>query len=198
MAPTSPRPTATATRWPGTRHAPAAPTCWPGWHRWGKSRPTGWWIASWPLAPLPTNPPRALLAQQPDLITRLAPGQRTLLPEQAQRGALAAVQLMLALGWPVDVPGPWQASALNQAAFRGDAAMVALLLQHGARWHEENGYGGNALGSCLHAGCHEPVAGGDYAEVLRLLLADGAPRPEVDGHWPDEMAAVVEGLATAG
>jgi hypothetical protein len=104
---------------------------------------------------------------------------------------------MLALGWPVAVPGPWQASALNQAAFRGDAAMVALLLQHGARWHERNGYGGDALGSCLHAGCHEPVPGGDYAEVLRLLLADGAPPPEDDDHLTDEMRAVLaeRGLA---
>ncbi|WP_284617585.1 ankyrin repeat domain-containing protein [Aquabacterium humicola] len=140
---------------------------------------------------------RALLARQPNLITSLAPWQRTLLPEQAQRGALASVQLMLALGWPVDVPGPWQASALNQAAFRGDSAMVALLLRHGAHWHERNGYGGDALGSCLHAGCNEPVPGGDYAEVLRLLLADGAPSPEIDDHLPDEMAAVVEGLADA-
>jgi ankyrin repeat protein len=125
------------------------------------------------------------------------PAARTLLPEQAQRGAMASVRLMLALGWPVAVPGPWQASALNQAAFRGDAAMVALLLQHGARWHERNGYGGDALGSCLHAGCHEPVPGGDYAEVLRLLLADGAPPPEDDDHLTDEMRAVLaeRGLA---
>lgn len=140
---------------------------------------------------------RAMLARDPDLITSLTPCQRTLLPEQAQRGALASVQLMLALGWPVDVPGPWQASALNQAAFRGDSEMVALLLRHGAHWHERNGYGGDALGSCLHAGCHEPVPGGDYAEVLRLLLADGAPPPKFDDHLPDEIAAVVEALAAA-
>ncbi len=134
---------------------------------------------------------RALLAEHPGLIERLHPWERTLLPEQAQRGALASVRLMLALGWPVDVPGPWQASALNQAAFRGDAAMVALLLRHGARWSEKNGYGGTALGSCLHAGCHEPVPGGDYAEVLRLLLADGAPPPDDDDHLTDEMRAVL-------
>ncbi|KPF44585.1 hypothetical protein IP87_20835 [beta proteobacterium AAP121] len=134
---------------------------------------------------------RALLAERPGLIGELPPWQRTLLPEQAQRGARASVQLMLELGWPVDVPGPWQASALNQAAFRGDAAMVALLLQHGARWHERNGYGGTALGSCLHAGCHEPVPGGDYAEVLRLLLADGAPLPADEFLLTDDMLAVV-------
>jgi hypothetical protein len=34
------------------------------------------------------------------------------------------------------------------------------------------------------------VAGGDYAEVLRLLLADGAPPPEPDDALTDEMAAV--------
>jgi ankyrin repeat protein len=132
----------------------------------------------------------ALLARRPGLIGELEPWERSLLPEQAQRGAIDAVRLMLALGWPVGVPGPWQASALNQAAFRGDAAMVALLLQHGARWHERNGYGGTALGSCLHAGTNEPVPGGDYAEVLRLLLDDGAPPPD-DADLPDAMAAAV-------
>ena len=136
---------------------------------------------------------KALLAEDPGLIGELPPWHRTLLPEQAQRGAMASVQLMLSIGWPVSVPGPWDASALNQAAFRGDAAMVALLLKHGARWHERNGYGGTALGSCLHAGCNEPVPGGDYAEVLRLLLADGAPPPADDeGLLSDEMLAVLE------
>lgn len=141
---------------------------------------------------------RALLAERPGLIAELAPWDRRLLPEQAQRGALASVRLMLALGWPVDVPGPWNASALNQAAFRGDAAMVALLLAHGARWHEKNGYGGDALGSCLHAGSHEPVAGGDYAEVLRLLVADGAPPPDPDDETlGDELRATAAGLRGA-
>lgn len=121
---------------------------------------------------------RALLAQRPQLLQQLGHQGLHLLPDQAQRGRLASVRLMLELGWPVDVPGDWQASALNQAAFRGDAAMVELLLAHGARWSEPNGYGGDALGSCLHAACNEPVAGGDYAEVFRLLLADGAPPPE--------------------
>lgn len=180
------------------------------WHaaRCGRADVLAW------LAPMGLQPPQApgerflaacaaadegaareLLAQQPGLLQALSPADRALLPEQTQRGAMASVRLMLALGWPVDVPGPWQASALNQAAFRGDAAMVALLLQHGARWSERNGYGGTALGSCLHAGCNEPVPGGDYAQVLRLLLADGAPAPD-DEDLPDEMAAVVAEAST--
>lgn len=137
------------------------------------------------------NAARALLAAHQGLLQRLDRHALALLPEQAQRGEFASVRVMLELGWPVDVKGPWDASALNQAAFRGDAAMVALLLQHGAHWHERNGYGGDALGSCLHAGVNEPVAGGDYAQVLRLLLADGAPRPEPTAAWPEAMRAVV-------
>lgn len=134
---------------------------------------------------------RAHLAIEPDAIQRLDPAALRLLPDQAQRGRLAAVQLMLALGWPVAVRGDWDASALNQAAFRGDAAMVRLLLAHGARWHEPNGFGGDALGSCLHAGTNEPVDGGDYPAVLRLLLADGAPAPQPADHLPEDLQAVL-------
>ena len=54
-------------------------------------------------------------------------------------------------------------------------------------------YGGNALGSCLHAGVNEPVPGGDYAAVLSLLLAAGAPVPQPEPHWP----ALVQACALA-
>jgi ankyrin repeat protein len=133
---------------------------------------------------------RALLAQLPGGVASLDPLALRLLPDQAQRGHQASVQLMLQLGWPVAVPGDWQASALNQAAFRGDAAMVQLLLAHGARWDERNGYGGTALGSCTHAGLNEPVAGGDYLLVLQLLLQDGAPVPASANDWPEDWRAV--------
>lgn len=134
---------------------------------------------------------RALLAADPSFGTRLPAPTLRLLPDQAQRGRLDAVTLMLALGWPVDVRGDWDASALNQAAFRGDAPMVRLLLAHGARWHEPNGFGGDALGSCLHAALHQPHRGGDYAGVLRLLLADGAPAPQDPAALPPPLQAVL-------
>lgn len=136
---------------------------------------------------------RPLLAADPGAIVRLPPAALRLLPDQAQRGRLASVRLMLALGWPVDVAGDWEASALNQAAFRGDAAMVRLLLEHGARWHERNGFGGDALGSCLHAAANQPLPAGDYAAVLGLLLADGAPPPDEADGLPDELQAVLAG-----
>jgi ankyrin repeat protein len=130
---------------------------------------------------------RAHLAQHPDAVAQLGPAGWRLLPDQAQRGRLDAVRLMLSLGWPVATRGDWDASALNQAAFRGDAAMVQLLLAHGARWHEPNGFGGDALGSCLHAACHQPDPGGDYAAVLGLLLDDGAPPPTDLDDLPDAL-----------
>lgn len=136
---------------------------------------------------------RALLARDAQLVARLPPHLLRLLPEQAQRGRHDAVALMLALGWPVAVKGDWDASALNQAAFRGDAAMVRLLLAHGAHWDERNGYGGNAVGSCLHAACNEPLPGGDYAAVLGLLLDAGAPAPED----LDELLADLQDTVTA-
>jgi ankyrin repeat protein len=121
---------------------------------------------------------RAALAAQPNLLESLPAAALRLLPDQAQRGRLASVRLMLELGWPVAVKGDWEASALNQAAFRGDAVMVAELIARGARFEEENGYGGDAVGSCLHAACNEPLPGGDYAAVLGLLLDQGAPAPD--------------------
>ena len=134
---------------------------------------------------------RTLLARDAQLVSRLPPHLLRLLPEQAQRGRHDAVALMLALGWPVAVKGDWDASALNQAAFRGDAAMVRLLLAHGAHWDERNGFGGNVVGSCLHAGCNEPVAGGDYAAVLGLLLDAGAPAPEDLDALPSDLQDVI-------
>jgi ankyrin repeat protein len=135
---------------------------------------------------------RAHLATQPGAIAALDAQALRLLPDQAQRGRLASVQLMLELGWPVAARGDWHASALNQAAFRGDVPMVQLLLAHGARWSETNGFGGDALGSCLHAGIHQPDPAGDYAAVLALLLADGAPVPSDTEDWPEELRAVAQ------
>lgn len=134
---------------------------------------------------------RALLNAEPGLLQGLTPQDLRLLPDQAQRRAHASVGLMLDLGWPVATPGDWGASALNQAAFNGDAALIQELLAHGARWDERNGYGGDVMGSLLHAASHLPQPGGDYLASLQLLLAAGAPRPDAEAQedLPDALQA---------
>ena len=133
----------------------------------------------------------AFLDEQPELLQSLSAQELRLLPDQAQRRARASVALMLSLGWPVAVPGDWDASALNQAAFNGDAAVVQLLLDHGAHWQERNGYGGDVMGSLQHAAAHLPHPGDDYLASLQALLAAGAPRPSPEERedLPDALQA---------
>ncbi len=119
---------------------------------------------------------RHMLAAHPALIDELTEGQRRLLPELASQGCGEAVRLMVVLGWPIAVTGgDWQASALNQAVFRGDAALATFLLAHGAQWTEQHGYGDNTRGTLSWASCNEPVPGGDWLGCAKAWVAHGLP-----------------------
>jgi ankyrin repeat protein len=124
---------------------------------------------------------RRLHAIRPDLPGTLSAQQLRLLPDLAAEGAAAAVKLMVELGWPITVRGgDWDGSALNHAVFRGDAGLTRYLLEHGASWTEQHGYGDNACGSLSWASCNEPVEGGDWAGCARALLDHGMPHAEPD------------------
>jgi hypothetical protein len=71
--------------------------------------------------------------------------------------------------------------------------MVRLLIDHGARWDEPNGFGGDAMGSCLHAAINMPDPQGDYAGVFALLLSQGAPAPQQTDALPDALQEVLAG-----
>jgi hypothetical protein len=90
---------------------------------------------------------RRIQAGRPDLPGALSAQQLRLLPELAAAGGDEAVRLMVKLGWPITVRGgDWDASALNHAVFRGNAALTRFLLEHGAEWTEQHGFGDNASG----------------------------------------------------
>jgi ankyrin repeat protein len=79
---------------------------------------------------------RQLAAADPGLVERLDPADRAALVGAAEHGNLAAVALMLELGFPVDsrreLTDDDGATALHAASWAGSAETVALLLEHGA------------------------------------------------------------------
>jgi hypothetical protein len=133
---------------------------------------------------------RRLQALRPDLPHSLSQAQLRLLPELAATGCLEAVQVMLRLGWPVSVRGgDWSASALNHAVFIGDPALTLILLEHGASWQEEHGYGDNVCGTLGWASRNEPVEGGDWLGCAEALIAFGMPGAQPT--TPDQLDDVI-------
>jgi ankyrin repeat protein len=124
---------------------------------------------------------RRIIARRPDLPAGLPSAQFRALPDITAEGGREAAMLMVALGWPLAVRGgDWDASALNLAVFRGDAHLTRFLLEHGADWTEQQGFGDNVCGTLAWASCNEPVAGGDWAGCARALLDHGMPAGQAD------------------
>ncbi|MBU8543480.1 MULTISPECIES: ankyrin repeat domain-containing protein [Roseomonadaceae] len=135
---------------------------------------------------------RAIAARRPDLPAALSAQQLRLLPDLAAEGADAAVRLMVGMGWPIAVPGgDWNASALNLAVFRGDAALARFLLAHGAHWTERHGHGDDVRGTLSWASVNEPVAGGDWPGCAQALRDHGLPQGRRDPAAPGMV--VIEG-----
>lgn len=135
---------------------------------------------------------RQLQAVHPDWPAALPLDYLRLLPELAAEGCQDAVRCMVRLGWPVAARGgDWDASALNQAVFRGDASMARFLLAHGAQWTERHGYGDNCCGTLQWASTNMPLAAdgtktrGDWLGCAQALVAHGMPGARPDPQDPD-------------
>ncbi len=123
-------------------------------------------------------------ARRPDLPGSLSDKQLRLLPELAAQGCGDAVRTMVHLGWPIaQRGGDWDASALNHAVFRGDVDLTHFLLDQGADWKEEHGFGADVRGTLGWASVNEPENAGDWVGCAEALVAHGMPtgRPDPKG-----------------
>ncbi len=119
------------------------------------------------------------LSRNPDAANNLTAAQQRKLPEAAQSNNTEAVQLMLAAGWPVDMPGDMGATSLHWAAFNGNAEMARVILQfHPTLELLSSEYKSTALAWAIfgsgNAG-HRDTS--DYVGVVRALLDAGAKIP---------------------
>lgn len=127
---------------------------------------------------------QTIKTRRPDLPDSLSDLQLRLLPELAAQGCRDAVKVMVRLGWPVARRGgDWDASALNHAVFRGDVELTRFLLDHGADWKEQHGFGGDVRGTLGWASVNEPESTGDWVGCAEALVAHGMPagRPDPQG-----------------
>jgi ankyrin repeat protein len=137
----------------------------------------------------------ALLARRPNLARTLSDDERRRLADAAQSNNAAAVRLMLAAGWPVDVRGDDGATPLHSAAWLGNVEIVRELLRHGApvevrgdaydaphSWRKDEGDYAGTVEALLEAGATVPVLAGDQEasapirEVLRRFADRKAMR----------------------
>jgi ankyrin repeat protein len=125
---------------------------------------------------------RALLARHPALARTLSADERRKLAEAAASNNTAAVRLMLAAGWPVDVRGDHDATPLHHAAWLGNAEMVRALLQAGAPVEVRGDqFDHTPLEWALHGSQHSwRKDAGDYAATIEALLDAGAQAPEIE------------------
>jgi Ankyrin repeats (3 copies) len=107
----------------------------------------------------------------------------------AKYGHTPVVEFLLDHGVPITVMDDMM--PLHWAAAHGHMSVIELLLARGAPLEALNAYGGTVLDSTLWFVANAPVAGVDYARVIRRLIDAGA---RTDAH-PDMQRGVDEVLA---
>ena len=120
-----------------------------------------------------------LMAGHPGAISTLSPRTRGAMVSAAMQNNTRGVERMVSAGWPVDVRGDKDRTALHWAGWHGNSEMARALLAAGAPLEvREAEYGGTPLGWAIHGsknGWHAQT--GDYVGTVEALLAAGAKAP---------------------
>jgi ankyrin repeat protein len=115
---------------------------------------------------------QAIAADHPETLDTLTRSDADEFVRAAARGAITQVRLMLACGFPPDLVGEAGATALHQAAWRGQVATVEFLLAHGASpLVRDDLYGDTAVEWARHGAMHAEGAEGPCLEAATLLEA---------------------------
>ncbi len=151
---------------------------------------------------------RSVTATEPGLVDRLEPTERATLVAAAEHGNLAAVGLMLELGFPIDArredTDDDGATALHAASWAGSAETVALLLDHGADLQaRDTRWDSRPLEWALVGSGEAPdsAPAPDWVATVTLLLEAGAPLDGITfdpGEPKQPSAAVMEVLRSRG
>ncbi|HEY0804808.1 MAG TPA: ankyrin repeat domain-containing protein, partial [Pseudonocardiaceae bacterium] len=145
------------------------------------------------------NAVRQLLAVSPGLRSRLAEEDKGAIVDAAEHSPLAAVQLMLEVGFPI---GAFRqgATPLHAAAYAGRTAVIELLLARGADVHAPDGIWHSTPLAWATVGSGERpryAVDADWPDAVRALVAAGSATGDawVSGKPPsDEVAAVLTEL----
>ena len=114
------------------------------------------------------------LAARAGLLKELTVDDQAQLGEAASSNALPAVTLMLKLGFDINARAGEGFTPVASAALRGLAAIVRVLMAHGADVEIRNDYGGTALGSCQWGSLNFCDPNGNYPACAEALLQGGA------------------------
>ncbi|MBI2299548.1 MAG: ankyrin repeat domain-containing protein, partial [Armatimonadetes bacterium] len=122
----------------------------------------------------------AEVAAAPDLVASLAPEEQGRLADMARDRNRAAVELMLALGFPIDARGQEGGTPLHWAAWRADLPLIELLLAHDPPLDEPDPtHHSPPLGWAVYGSQHgwDRNRADDYGPVVRRLIEAGC-RPQ--------------------
>jgi len=122
-----------------------------------------------------------LAAEHPDLRERLTDDDRAAVVEAAGSASVAAVGLMLDLGFSPNARNGFGEQPLHSAAYAGAAGTVRLLIGAGADVHGRDArFDSTPLAFATVGSGERAGQPGDWSEVIRSLLDAGASR---DGVW---------------
>jgi hypothetical protein len=121
-----------------------------------------------------------LLANNPQLVSRLSEDDRRQVAHAARNNNLPAVRVMLQAGWPVTARGQHNATPLHWAAFHGNADMAREILRYQPPLElRDPDFNATPLGWAIHGSQHGWYwRTGDYPSTVRSLLGAGAKPPE--------------------